>query len=76
MCPKILICILYYGAGDIPIYPSREDVRLALDHGVGVRMHDASGLHGDLGLHGALELLGGWSEALFGAFVDNIFTEE
>ena len=35
--------------GNIPISSSQEDVFLALDHGVGVRMHDALTLHGALG---------------------------
>ena len=35
------------------IYSSEEDVCLALDHGVVVRMHEALVLHGALGVHGA-----------------------
>ena len=46
------------------IYSSQEDVRLTLNHGVGVRMHDALDVHGasDLGvgvrMHDALEVHG------------------
>ena len=39
-------------------FPHREDVRLALDHGIGVRMHDALGLHVAYGLLGASGLGG------------------
>ena len=35
------------------IYSSKKDVRLALDYGVVVGMHDDLELHGALGVHGA-----------------------
>ena len=56
-----------YDAVNIPISSSQEDVLLALDHGVGVRIHDHLEVQGALGLYGPWELHGGWDEALIRA---------
>ena len=46
VCHLIVSCVGVpdYGAGKMLISSSQEDVRLALDHGVGVKMPDALGL--------------------------------
>ena len=49
---EVVLGVPDYGAGNIriEISSSQEDVRLALDHGVGVRPHDAWAVHGALDL--------------------------